>query len=154
MPDRCPSSKLGTCAARVRLRIALLTMLSGALAACSGGDGGGGTTGPPPLPQPGTLVLRLTSPQADDRAARIQVSGGAVSAVRAPSSDLTVYGAPGASGALVIAIGSLASGIVAQLDVPDVNRAASYRATLVEVADSRYALRPAVLDGYTVAVGR
>lgn len=125
--------------------LALLVLVSGL--ACS--DEG------PASPMPGVLSVRVTIPNTGDRAIRLNVTGGAVLAVRSPSSALVIHGALTQPGALVMAFGPLESGektIVAEIDVPDVRLAAEYQATIVDVAGPDFALR--ALDGYSATIER
>ena len=106
----------------------------------------------PESPMPGVLSVRVTIPNAGDRAIRLNVSGGAVLGVRSPSSALVVHSALTHPGALVMAFGSLESGVVAEIDVPDVRIAADYQATIVDVAGADFALR--ALGGYSATIER
>ena len=106
----------------------------------------------PESPMPGVLSVRVTIPNAGDRAIRLNVSGGAVLGVRSPSSALVIHSALTDPGALVMAFGSLESGVVAEIDVPDVRVAADYQATIVDVAGADFALR--ALGGYSATIER
>lgn len=104
----------------------------------------------PESPMPGVLAVRVTIPNTGDRAIRLSLTGGAVLGVRSPSNALVVHSALTESGALVLAFGSLESGVVAEIDVPDVRLAADYQATIVDVAGTDFALR--ALGGYSATV--
>ena len=108
----------------------------------------------PESPMPGVLSVRLTIPanNTGDRAIRLNVTGGAVLGVRSPSSALVVHSALTDPGALVMAFGPLESGVIAEIDVPDVRLAAGYQATIVDVAAPDFALR--ALGGYSATVER
>jgi hypothetical protein len=115
-------------------------------AACGSSDGGSG-------PVAGTLQVTLTSPNTDDGAVMLQVSGD-IDSVTAPS-GLTLYEAtPSATVVRAIVTGDIASGSsVLTLHVPDVAKAASYSTQLLQVsAKGTYVLRP--VGGYTVLVHR
>jgi hypothetical protein len=124
---------------------AVVTLLS---LSCGGGDG---SVAPPP-PQPGTLVVTLTTPNTDDRALRLTISGGTVTAVEAGTAGLLVLDRVTSSGTMLVVIGPIRSGAVARLQVPDVHQAANYHVTLQEVADTRYGLRVGSLGGYKLTV--
>jgi hypothetical protein len=133
-----------------RRRVAVLLLLG--LAACSGDKG------PPSGPsraQPGVLTLRLVTPHVDDAALLLALSGpGPVSAVSAPAGAAYVMHARSTEAITRIAVfGALASGDVVRFSVPDVNRVASYQATVLEVADRTNALRGST-QGYTLSVVR
>ena len=103
--------------------------------------------------EPGTLVIRLTTPHGDDGALTFQVNGPSLESASVNGSlqlftlrvnDSTLVGA---------VIGTLANGAIITLHVPDESVAAAYTATLREVADREDALR-ASLAGYALTVTR
>jgi len=121
------------------------TLLLAALltAACSSSDNAG--------PVPGTLQVVLTSPNTDDGAVMLQVTGD-VDSVSAPA-GLTLYqAAPSATVVRAIVTGTIASGsTLLTLHVPDVGKASSYTTQLLQVsASGTYALRP--VGGYSLQV--
>jgi hypothetical protein len=131
-------------------RFGLALFLALAATACTGGDGGGT---PPTQPEPGVLTVNLTTPNPDDRALVVEVTGPSISAVTAANAAYVVHSrAPGASSVRVAVFGSLGSGALLRFQVPDVNQASAYSATVVEVADAANALRATA--GYTAAVAR
>jgi hypothetical protein len=125
------------------------TLMRGALllaamvtAACGGSDA-----------SPGTLQVSLTSPNTDDGAVMLQVTGD-IDSVTAPA-GLTLYEAtPSATVVRAIVTGSIASGgSVLTLHVPDVGKASSYTTQLLQVsARGTYVQRP--VGGYTLQVHR
>jgi hypothetical protein len=133
---------------QTRWALALILALAGA--ACSGGDDGGTT---PPQPEPGVLTVSLTTPGTGDRALMVQVTGPELGAVEAASGSYVVHSRATGPGAVRAAVfGALGTGPLLRIQVPDVNRAAAYSATVVEVADETNALRST--NGYTAAVVR
>lgn len=106
-----------------RRLLLLLTLLSGGC----GGDG----VAPP---TPGTLSLRLTTPNVNDGALVIVLSGGPVSAVHA-AAGLEVVRQSDAAGNHILLIGDVTEGVVATFDVPDISRATAYVAVVEQVAD-------------------
>jgi hypothetical protein len=111
-------------------------------AACGGSDGASGT-----------LRVSLTSPNTDDGAVMLQVTGD-IDSVTAPA-GLTLYEAtPSATVVRAIVTGNIASGrTVLTLHVPDVGRASSYATQLLQVsARGTYVQRP--VGGYTLQVHR
>ncbi|HYR11100.1 MAG TPA: hypothetical protein VEQ60_25190 [Longimicrobium sp.] len=133
---------------RTRLSLALLLAL--AAAACTGGDDGGTT---PPPPEPGVLTVSLTTPNGDDRALVVELTGPSISEVASANAAYVVHARPAGTGGVRAAVfGSLGSGALLRFQVPDVNNAAAYKATVVEVADAGNALRQTT--GYTAAVAR
>jgi hypothetical protein len=134
---------------RNRFNLPLLLALAGA-AACSGGDDGGTA---PPQPEPGVLTVSLTTPSTGDRALVVQVSGPELGGVEAASASYVVHSrATGPERVRAAVFGALGTGPLLHIQVPDVNRASAYSATVVEVADEANALR--ATTGYTAAVVR
>jgi hypothetical protein len=102
--------------------------------------------------QPGTLSLRLTTPQADDGAMTFAVSGPAIDNATAVDVSLRLFTRQADGSTLVGAVvGALGNGVVVTLQVPDVGAAARYTARVVEVADRQNVLR-ASLAGYALTV--
>lgn len=134
-------------------RKALSAALLALLVACSdGGNDGGVTT--PPAPVPGALTVSLTSPHPDDRALVLTINGPeAITNVESTSAALRAHSRGSGSSHRVALFGPLATGAVLRFSVPDVNRAASYSVTLVEVADGSNNVRTSAA-GYSLAVTR
>jgi len=114
-----------------------------ALGAACGGDG-------PTGPVAGPIELVLASPNSDDGAVLLTVSGGPMDSVAAVG--YTTFSAPlSGTSAKVVVVGSVVSGTVARVWVPDRSKTAQYSVTLVEVAArGSYQLRP--LQGYRVTI--
>jgi hypothetical protein len=119
----------------------------GLLAAC--GDGSG-----PSEPVPGQLTVRVDVPNSD-RAMVVQVSGpGPITALQAASSNGRAFGSAGGASVRAAVFGAfLGESDVLLITVPDVNRAESYTAQVVEAADANNQLR-ASLAGYSARVTR
>jgi hypothetical protein len=100
----------------------------------------------------GTLVLRLTTPHADDGAMTFEVIGPPIDSAVAVNASLRLF-TRRVNGSTVVGavVGDLINGAVVTLHVPDVRAAAGYTATLIEVADRQDALR-ASLAGYALTV--
>jgi hypothetical protein len=131
-----------------RLRIVLALGAGLVVAGCSGGGGGG--TGP----TAGTLYVTYTTPNSDDGALLVKVIGPAVTSV-AIDTSLKGYSRISTNGdtAMIVVAGTVHSGIVARLSVPDTRAFASYGASVLQVAQaSTYAQRG--LSGYSVAVSQ
>jgi len=101
--------------------------------------------------QPGTLTLRLTTPNVDDGAMTFQVSGAAIDSATAVNQSLRLFTRRDGDGVVGVVVGTVANGAVITLHVPDVGEAARYTATVLEVADRQDALR-ASLAGYALTV--
>lgn len=128
-----------------------LLALAAALAAATCGDAPNG----PPKPVPGVLTLTLVTPNADDRAILVRVTGPEAMTDVASASGAYELHARGAGGTSVraAAFGPIAGGALLRFAVPDVNRSAEYVATVEEASDGANALR-AELGGYRLTVGR
>jgi hypothetical protein len=101
---------------------------------------------------PGTLTVRLVTPNADDGAILFDITG------PAPPVDITaaVQGAVVHSRIVgnttrVAVFGSLASGALVKFSVPDVNAAAQYTGQVTEASDRASTLRASV-TGYQVTI--
>ncbi|MEO5800972.1 MAG: hypothetical protein ABIZ70_03180 [Gemmatimonadales bacterium] len=103
-----------------------LLLLSLVLAAC-----GGDSTAPT---KPGTLTLRLATPNSNDGALVVVVSGGVVTAVH-PAGNLEVTRQVDGAGTHLLLVGDLAEGIIATIDVPDIAHASAYVAVVEQAAD-------------------
>lgn len=130
---------------RVCMLFALAVLFFGV--ACA--DDSTGTGGPP---QAGTLILRLTTPHADDGAVLFELSGPPIDSVVAVSASLRLFMRRASDSTIVAAVvGDIADGAVVTLRVPDVGAAAGYTARVLDVADRQNALR-ASLTGYALTV--
>ncbi|HET7232953.1 MAG TPA: hypothetical protein VFJ16_23290 [Longimicrobium sp.] len=119
-------------------------------AAC--GDGKRGVV-EPPAPVPGVLTVSLATPNADDRAAVLTITGPAAISSVSPSTGIVEHHRTNAGTTRVAVFGALSSGALLRISVADVNQAAQYTVSLEEVADATNALRP-TLTGYTASVVR
>ena len=125
----------------------LLVMLALLAPACSD------ATAPP---EPGVLVVRLTTPNTGDAAAVLTLttpSGVAIEEVIASSDDFALYHRISGTAIRIAVFGTLTSGSLARFYVPNVRDASRYSVQLVEVADESNALRSS-LAGYSVMVMR
>ena len=114
-------------------------------AACSDDPVGGA--------QAGALVVRLTTPHADDGAVMFEVSGPAIDTAIVVNASLRLFTRRASSSTIVaVVVGAVGSGAVVTLQVPDVGAVAGYTARVLEVADRQSALR-ASLTGYALTVG-
>lgn len=84
-------------------------------------------------PTAGTLKVNLVSPATDDGAVLVTVFGGPVDSVE--SVGYTVYSARGSADTVkLIVTGTLPSGAIARIHIPDGRQASRYGARLVQVA--------------------
>jgi hypothetical protein len=128
------------------LTFAPLLML---LAACGGssptGSSGGDAT-------PGWLSVELTTPNGDDGAVQLRITGPGVDSVVA-SSPYNGFGVASGSTADLVLTGAIQTGRVARFQVSDVSRASQYAVSVTAVAQrGSYALR--ATSGYQTAVVR
>jgi hypothetical protein len=123
------------------------------LTACGGSDPTQSTT--PPITATATagwLAIELDSPNTNDGAVQIAVTGPAMSEARveAPFDGL---GTLSGTSAIVVVTGPLQDGVVARIRVPDIAKSAQYSATVQAAAvKGSYALQ--TLTGYRATVIR
>ena len=133
-----------------RLAPVLAVFAAAVLSAC--GDAGMGVE--PEAPQPGVLTVTLSTPFPDDRAMLIKVTGpDEAVAVADAGSGYTVHARAGGTTFRAAVFGRLSSGPLVRFSVPDVNRAAAYKATIQEVVDPSSSIRPST-SGYGLAITR
>jgi hypothetical protein len=116
------------------------------------GDGGG-TSGPVP-PVPGALAVELTSPGTDDGALLVEISGPATlaeTAVQPGDAQLVIFSRAASGRTRVLVAGNITAGAIIRFNVPDVAKAASWSATVVEVSDRANAVR-ASTAGYSLRI--
>lgn len=100
----------------------------------------------------GTVVLRLTTPYADDGALLFEVSGPPVENATASDGSLQLFTRhTGSSQVVGAVVGAIANGVLVTLQVEGANTATEYTARVLEVADRQNALR-ASLAGYALSV--
>ncbi len=112
--------------------------------------GDGGVT----EPLPGTLVLSLTTPNSDDGAILLSISGGGISAPTVVStSHVLFFRSTGTTSINAVVVGTITAGLLLRFDVPDVGGASAYTGTITEAADRANALRT-TLTGYSLEISR
>jgi hypothetical protein len=115
-------------------------------AACSDDPTAGAT-------QAGTVMLRLTTPRADDGAVMFEVSGPPIDTAIAVTASVRLFTRRTSGSTMVgVVVGEVTAGAVVTLRVPDVGAGPGYTARVLEVADRQNALR-ASLTGYALTVG-
>jgi len=108
---------------------------------------------PTGVTQAGTVMLRLTTPHADDGAMMFEVSGPPIDTAVAVNGSVRLFTRRASSSTLVgVVVGAVANGAVVTLRVPDVGAAAGYTARVLEVADRQSTLRGS-LAGYALTAG-
>ncbi len=128
--------------------IAAATVALAVSVAC--GDGDGVTA----VPVPGTLVLSLTSPNSDDGAILLSISGGGITAPTVASTSHVLFSRlTGTTSINAVVVGNITAGPLLRFDVPDVGEASSYNGAVTEVADRANALRT-TLTGYSLEITR
>lgn len=112
-------------------------------------------TGPPapPVPVPGTLVVRLTTPNQNDAAIVVRLSGPDVTQLQSGNAAYQLHTRAAGASQRIALFGTLTTGPVLRFHVPDVARLSEYSAQVVEVADDSNDMR-AELAGYDVAIER
>ncbi len=97
------------------------------------GDSNSSGPEPAPDPIPGWLKVRFDSPNTDDGGIMFTLSGAQIDSVRSAYPDLFVSGG-NVSPKHIIVAGSLISGLLVEIKVPDVASVAEYTATVGQVA--------------------
>ena len=112
-----------------------------AIAALAAGWGcGDGPTEPKAVP--GTLLLQLTTPYADDGAIMLEIRGPDIDQLAAVNSAHLMYSlATSGSVVRVVVVGDIRSTGLLEFHVPDVRAVDDYTAQVIEVADRTNALR-------------
>ena len=102
-------------------------------------------------PTPGVLKVNLTTPHSGaDGAILLTVSGPAVLRSATPGAGLRLFSQSLATTNHFALTGTLASGTILTIEVPDLDKAKSYTATIQQVAVSNYQLRATA--GYSLTV--
>ena len=105
-----------------------------------------------PPDEPVTLVLSLTTPNSDDGAVMFSISGGGITKPTTEnSSHVLFYRAAGATSSNAVVAGDITAGALVRFEVPDVDVASSYSATVTEVAARDNTLRGS-LAGYSLSI--
>lgn len=132
---------------RVSSLVAAVVILS------SCGSDSKGTTDPP-LPDPGELTVQLTTPNTDDGAIMLSISGlQDTTDIEASTDSYVIYSRQNGSTATVAVFGEIASGSLVHFAVPDLAAASTYHVTLRDAADRSGVLR-SVKSGYAISLGR
>jgi hypothetical protein len=123
-------------------RIWVSLALLGVCLAC-----GGGSTGP----KAGTATVSLVTPNSDDGAVLLSLTGPGLANPQSANSTYRVYWrVVSASEVRTIVVGDLAAGAVLTVDVDDVGKIGQYVGTVVEAASRGDAVRGS-LTGYRVS---
>ncbi len=132
-----------------RIRVAALAILAlPVLTTCGGKSSGTG----PAQPDPGPVEVRLTTPNSDDGIMRIVVTGGAVSDVGSASYQVA-SATFGSDSTVILVRGDLASGVVAEITVPDRGALTGYTARIDQAA-SRQTYRLQDVSSYKVTLAK
>lgn len=122
------------------LRVVLLLVAFAAVTATCGG---------PVEPTSGWVDLQLTTPNTRDGGIMFTVGGAAVDSVRSSYPRLFTRQVSESSWQVIVA-GSLSSGVIAQIHVPNIEKLGSYAATPIQVAGQDFAQRS--ITGYSLTV--
>ena len=103
-------------------------------------------------PKPGVATVSLVTPNADDGAISLTITGPGISDVQPASSTYLAYSrGVSSSEARVIVLGDLSPGVLATVEVADVNHLDQYSAQVLEVASRADAAR-ASTSGYRITL--
>ena len=147
-----------------RSRFLLLPVAVGLAISCGGSGGDRAPTEPSqqqpgqptqpsaPTATPGTLTARLVTPNADDGAILIEISGPApIADITAMLQGAIVHSRADGNQTRLAVFGPLVGGALVRFSVPDVNAAQQYAAQVTEVSDRANALRT-IVNGYQVII--
>ncbi|HXV85436.1 MAG TPA: hypothetical protein VD793_02000, partial [Gemmatimonadales bacterium] len=128
--------------------------MGAALAGVVLGNGCKPGTDPEPAPAPGTFTVNLTTPNSDDGALLVRITGTGgetVTDVVTTCSGCKLFKAV-VSGTEVrgVITGTISAGAVATVTVSDTNKKGSYSVTILDVASRTYVKR--ALTGYGLAL--
>lgn len=103
-------------------------------------------------PTPGDLTISLASPNSDDGAIRLRISGVTTSTpiVAAGSGKEVFLSSTGSTSTRVIVTGAISAGPLLRITVPDTRKDEDYSVVVEEVASTDYAVRPTA--GYVLSV--
>ena len=130
----------------------MITKLAGlaAVVAIGVNCGGGGTESNEP--KPGNLTVSLDTPNTDDAAIKLTITGpAALTSITSASPDIRVFqsGTLGVTNTVIIT-GTIPAGDVLKIGVADKRDVDDYSATVEQVASTTYAIR--ALTGYELSV--
>lgn len=144
-----------------RGRVALIATTAVVTLACGGGGDDRTPTQPSPQPPtqptapvavPGTLTVRLVTPNPDDGAILLDIAGPAPAAdIVAVPQGAVVHSRTNGNTTRVAVFGSLANGELLRFSVPDVKAAPQFTARLTEASDRASTLRTSV-SGYQLTI--
>jgi hypothetical protein len=101
---------------------------------------------------PGTLTVHLASPNTDDGAILLEITGPApATEITSPVQGALVHTRANANGSRVAVFGALGAGALVRFSVPDVNAVQQYGAQVIEASDRGSALRASV-TGYKLTI--
>lgn len=108
-------------------------------------------------PTPGTLTVSLTTPNSGtDGAVMLTLTAPVAPSSLAAGAGLTLWGAPMTTTSATLALtGTLSTGPILTLQVPDTRQVGQYAVTLLQVAATAadgFVRRPPLLPGYSATV--
>lgn len=118
----------------------LVVTCAAALAISCGGDGHEGTG--PSGPDPGQLTVSISSTRNAGSAFLLTIRGEGISSPTAPSAGHRLFTYLSGDTLTAALIGEVSEGALLRFNVPDLNRASSYRVNLLQVAGADNALQP------------
>lgn len=123
-----------------------IILLAGMLVAACGKDA-------PTGPVSGVITVNLSTASADDRAVLISVTGPEeISGIEVANPSYTLHSRGSGTAFKAAVFGNLGAGALLRFTVPDVNKVASYTATVIQVSDAGNAVREPT--GYTLTLAQ
>ncbi len=118
--------------------------------ACSGDSGNGGTGPPVDVANPGFVNVTLSTPNSNDGALLLTVSGGVIDSLTASAGSI-FFGATGTNTFRVMVAGTITNGRIVRFWMPDRRNVSRYLATL-EQAAARSTYEQQSIGGYSLSI--
>ncbi len=118
--------------------------------ACSGDSGNGGTGVPQDVSDPGFVNVTLSTPNSNDGALLLRLSGGVIDSLTASSGSI-FFAATGTNAFRVMVAGTITDGPIVRFWMPDRRNVSQYVATL-EQAAARSTYEQQSIGGYSLSI--
>ncbi len=121
-----------------------------AITLACGGDSNNGGTGPPDVSNPGFVNVTLSTPNSNDGALLLRLSGGTMDSLTASSGSI-FFAETGTNVFRVMVAGTIANGPIVRFWMPDRRNVSQYLATL-EQAAARSTYEQQSIGGYSLSI--
>lgn len=124
--------------------------LAALMVTCGGDSDNGGTAPPVDMRNPGFVTLTLSTPNANDGALLLTLSGGVVDSLTASVGDL-FFAQTGSTTFRIMVAGTITDGVIGRFWVPDRRNVSQYLAS-VEQAAVRGTYQQQDVTGYSLSI--